>query len=480
MNEGVMDEEGAPADAEYAILGCGSVGTLVARRLVDEGRSVVIFDMDESRVEALRDQDLNAIEKDITDDDLPRLISSTPVALVLTSYVDDNEVALHNLKEENPDQYVIVRATDPVSHDHLEAEGADYVINPPQVIAESALRALDTGELEHRARQLVELLEGGEDAAAVVYRSFEPDSIAAAAAIQAIASQRDVDADVVYYGDHRHSRGDAFANIIGVDVRDVSTDELGDYDSVVVIGHVDVDDDPGFDVDAWIDHDETDAEVDARYTDVGANVGSNSTTLTRYVQEVGIDASDSRDVLTGLLHGIRTRTSYFRRNATPSDLRAAAYLYPLADHDLLEEIESTSVSPEEFDVLAESIRQRRILSSNLVSNVGFINDIDALARAADRLLGFEGISTTVVFGVVDDSIHVAAKSNDVRVDVEGVLKQAFEWGEVVGHADEAMASVPLGLFAEVDDGEDERETLLELVDETVANKVLRALNVEDE
>lgn len=472
-----MSDGGSDPPPEYAILGCGSVGHVVANRLSDQGKRLVIYDKDESRVEALRDQDLNAVHGDVSDPEIASAITDTPVALVLTSFVDDNEEALRNLKEENPDQYVIVRATDPVSHEQLEEAGADYVINPPQVIAESALRAIETGELEHRASQLADLLKSGEDAAVVVYRSFEPDSIAAASAVQAIAERFEVDATVVYDGDHRHSRGETFANLVGVEVEDAG--DLGEYDNVVVIGRADEDRPPEFDVSAWIDHDGVGVDLDAEYTDVGANTGSNSTTLTRYLQEVGVDTGEHRKLLTGLLHGIRTKTRYFRRNATPSDLRAAAYLYPLADHDLLDELESTSRSPEEFDVLAQSIINREVHSSYLVSNVGFINDADTLGRAADSLLGLEAISTTVVFGVVDESIHVAAQSNDVRVNIERVLKKAFEQAEVVGHTDEAHATVDLGLFGGVDEEEEDREMLLELVDETVKTKVLRELNVED-
>lgn len=48
------------ARTRYAILGCGSVGHAVAEDLTGRGKDVLILDRDESRVEALRDQDLNA------------------------------------------------------------------------------------------------------------------------------------------------------------------------------------------------------------------------------------------------------------------------------------------------------------------------------------------------------------------------------------------------------------------------------------
>ncbi|MDY7081287.1 MAG: NAD(P)-binding protein, partial [Halobacteria archaeon] len=145
--------------SKYAILGCGSVGYAVAQSLHEQGKDVMIFDRDESRVEALRDQDMNAVQMDITNPKVADEVADHPVVLILTSYIDDNKVALENLRENNEDQHIIVRASDPVSQEELENAGADFVINPPQVIAESALRALETGELEHRVSNLVEVIE---------------------------------------------------------------------------------------------------------------------------------------------------------------------------------------------------------------------------------------------------------------------------------------------------------------------------------
>ena len=55
----------------YAILGCGSVGHAVAEELVAEDKDVLIIDEDESRVGALRDQDLDARQGNIEEDDRP-------------------------------------------------------------------------------------------------------------------------------------------------------------------------------------------------------------------------------------------------------------------------------------------------------------------------------------------------------------------------------------------------------------------------
>ncbi|MFP4188339.1 MAG: DHH family phosphoesterase [Halobacteriales archaeon] len=471
----------SPSDSvpEYAILGCGSVGHVVADRLHEQGNELIIFDKDSSRVEALRDQDMNAVERDITDPEIAEMVSGTPVALVLTSFVDDNEVALRNLKDENPDQYVVVRATDPVSHDELEDAGADYVINPPEVIAESALRALESGEMEHRVDRLLDVIKKCESLAVVIYRSFEPDEIASVNALCSIADALGVESEAFYCGSQRYQRNEAFANHLELDVKDPDNDDLEQFDGVAVVDSADEFSDFGFDPDIVIDHNPTDEAVESAYVDVGSNVGSTSTVLTKYLQEMEVDTPSH--VYTGLLHGIRSETSYFRRNTTPADLTAAAYLFPFADEDLLEDLESPSMSADEFEVLAEAVGNRGIHGSFLVSNVGFVNSPDALSWSAETLLNLEGVTTTVVFGVSDDVIQVVGVSKDARVDLAGAFDDAFgDESDAVGHADEARISVPLGIFRTVCEEEDDKDVLLELVEETVKTKLLKAMNVEED
>ena len=142
------------------------------------------------------------------------------------------------------------------------------------------------------------------------------------------------------------------------------------------------------DIDIFIDHYEPEEDYDARFMDVRPNVSATSTILTKYIQE--FDQSPSEAVATALLYGIRAETLDFKRDTTPADLTAAAYLYPVADHDTLEQVESPSMSPETLDVLAEAIQNREVQGSHLFSTAGFIRDREALAQAAQHLLNLRG------------------------------------------------------------------------------------------
>ncbi len=470
------------ARTRYAILGCGSVGHAVAEELSDRGKDVLILDRDESRVEALRDQDLNARVQDIAEPGVVEALDDRDILLILASDVEANKAAVSAIRDVGGDHYVVVRASDPVSEDELRERGADVVINPSTVIADSALQSLETGELEYMARQLAEIIEENDERMAILtHDNPEPDSIASATALQAIAAAFDVEADILYAGDVGHQENRAFVNLLGIDLLSRSdAPDLSAYDTVAAVdlakaGGDDVD--FGVDLDVYIDHAETDVEIDARFVDVRTNVSSTSTILTKYLQE--FDLSPSEAVATALLYGIRAETLDFKRDTTPADLTAAAYLHPFANHDTLEQVESPSMSPETLDVLAEAIQNRQVQGSHLFTTAGFIRDREALTQAAQHLLNLEGITTTAVFGIAEDRIFLAARSKDIRLDIGNVLQEAFsEMGDAAGHSTQGSVEIPLGIFTGIETSEENRDTLLQLTEEAVRRKLFNAMGVE--
>ncbi|MBS3760915.1 MAG: phosphoesterase, partial [Halodesulfurarchaeum sp.] len=232
-------------------------------------------------------------------------------------------------------------------------------------------------------------------------------------------------------------------------------------------------------IDIYIDHFETNGEINADFADVRPNVSATSTILTKYLQEYDMTVSET--VATALLYGIRAETLDFRRDTTPADLTAAAYLYPFANHDTLEQVESPNMSPETLDVLAEAIANRKVQGSHLVSNAGFINSRDALAQAAQQLLNLEGVTTTAVFGIIEDTIYLAARSKDIRLNIGSVLQDGFaDIGEAAGHSTQASAEVPLGIFNGIETTAENRETLLSLTGEAVTRTLFEAMGVEQE
>jgi nanoRNase/pAp phosphatase (c-di-AMP/oligoRNAs hydrolase) len=465
--------------SSYAILGCGSVGYAVAEDLIGDGKDVFIVDQDEDRVDSLRDQDLSAQAANIRDEQVAEAIVDRDVLLILSSDIEANQVAVENVRGEGSEQFIVARASDPVSADELRDGGADIVINPSEVIANAALRALETGELEYKAEQLADVIDDTDGRLAILtHDNPGPDTIASAVALRAISHSHDVESDILYNGEIGHREDRAFVNILGIELLTRSEVDLAEYDTIALVDHAKATDAPiDRPVDVLVDHYEPEIEYDATFSDVRPNVSSTSTILTKYVQELDLGLSEA--VATALLYGIRAETLDFKRDTRPADLTAAAYLYPFADHDTLEQVESPSMSPETLDVLAEAIGNREVRGSHLVSNAGFVRDRDALARAAQHLLNLEGITTTAVFAISKDTIHLAARSKDIRLNIRRVLEDAFgDDGEAVGHSTDASVEIPLGIFTGIETSERNRETLLSLTEEAVRRRLFAEMGVE--
>jgi len=440
------------ARTRYAILGCGSVGHAVAEDLTGRGKDVLILDRDESRVEALRDQDLNARVQDIADPDVVEAIDDDrDIVLILASDVEANKAAVSAVRDTGGDHYVVVRASDPVSEDELRERGADVVINPSTVIADSALQSLETGELEYMARQLAEIIEDGDGRMAILtHDNPEPDSIASATALQAIAGAFGVEADILYTGDVGHQENRAFVNLLGIDL--VARSEAPDLSGVrdgrcsrprkVGRGQLRLRD---------------------RYRHLSRSPRSRRPLrrpVRRRTDQRLLDLDDPHEVpprvrpvadgggcdrppLRDPRRDARLQAGHDTRG--PDRRRVSP---PVREpRHTLEQVESPSMSPETLDVLAEAIQNREVQGSHLFSTAGFIRDREALAQAAQHLLNLEGITTTAVLGIADDTIYLAARSKDIRLNIGNVLDEAFsEMGDAAGHSTQGSLEIPLGIF----------------------------------
>jgi len=126
--------------------------------------------------------------------------------------------------------------------------------------------------------------------------------------------------------------------------------------------------------------------------------------------------------------------------------------------------------------MGHAIKNRLVKGSYLISNVGNIRDRDALPQAADYLLNLEGVTTTVIFGLTEESIYLSGRSKDVRVNVGEVMREAFGETYGGGHATSAGAHIPLGVFS----GTKDKQTLMKLAEEAVVRKLFDVMGVEKE
>jgi len=480
--------------AFQVIFGCGRIGYAVAKELKGRGIEVVIEDIDEKKVELLKEEDFIAFVGDISD---PAIISKVisegePEAFfILSNDSEVNKKAVKNAKEMLPHAHLIVRAIGPADKEDLKELDVDVVLSIPDITARTAIESLEREKAQRKARELTSRIEelkgrkkgkGKGKLGIVVHDSPDSDAIASAHALKQIAKHVGVSADILYRGEIGHHVNRAFVNILGIEMRRIEReDELKGYDMLALIdatvpgANNPLPQPPEGNVEIIIDHHAANnkEKVYADFFDVRTDNGATSTILTRYLRELDIPVD--KVLATALLHGIRTDTSGFKRETHPSDFSAAAFLHLKADKDLLEQLETPPMSTEMLNVVGGAILHKRIKGSYLITNVGAVANRDAIPQAADYLLNLEGITTVIVIGLCEDRICISGRSKDVRVNIGDAFVRAFgEMGSAGGHATMAAAQLPLGIFSGVKD----KDTIMQLAEDAVSKRFLSVMQAE--
>lgn len=331
-----------------------------------------------------------------------------------------------------------------------------------------------------RARDLYELLETGKSLGIICHTNPDPDSLASALGLKHIAAAAGVsDISILYSGTISHQQNRAFINLLEVDVVAFTPDHLASFDLLAFVDHSEPSANnevpPTTDIDIIIDHHST-SEGNARFVDHREEIGATTTIITEYLQELSLTVDEA--LATALLFAIRRETLGLLRGVTPSEYEAARFLHSHIDDSLLRKLANPPLTPATVDAVGRAIENREIRSACLVSHTGRTVERDALPQAADYLVNLESVTTAVIGGVIGKTIQLSARSIDSRVHVGTLLQEAFsDVGSAGGHSDMAGGQIPLGLFA---DWADEQDEVVTVTSQLVAQRVFAALHLVDD
>ncbi len=472
----------------YVIFGCGRIGYAIAKELKGRGLGVFIVDIDEKKVELLKEEEFIAFAGDIRDPKVTKRVVSegTPeVVFIVSNDREGNQKAAKNVRELIPGARLVVRAVDPEDKEELKGLNVDLVLTIPDITAKTAIEQLESLKSLRKAKELTGMIEElkehkDEKLGIVIHDSPDPDAIASALALKQIAKHVGVAADILYRGEIGHHVNRAFINILKIELKrlEPEKDILKGYGKIALID-ASV---PGVNnplpppsegvVNIIIDHHTANNKenVYADFFDVRTDNGATSTIMTEYLKDLNVPVD--KVLATALLHGIRTDTNGFKRETHNADFAAAAFLHLKADKDLLEQIETPPMSTEMLNVVGDAIVNKKIKGSYLITNVGAVANRDAIPQAADYLLNLEGIATVIVIGVYQEVIFISGRSKDIRMNIGDAFARAFgDIGSAGGHASMAAAQIPLGIFSGLKD----KDTIMPLVEDAVAKRFLSVM-----
>ena len=331
-------------------------------------------------------------------------------------------------------------------------------------------------------QRLWDLLDDSESLTVVCHDNPDPDCLASAVGLGTIAAAAGIDErHILYSGEISHQQNRALVNLLDIDIEPFRVEMVRNRPEDSLLAFVDhsiagennrVPSET--DIDIVIDHHPVE-DISARFVDNQEAVGATATILTEYIRALPLEPTAR--IATALLFAIRRETLDFLRGVTRNEYEAAAYLHEYSEPAMVRQLSTPAVSSATVDTIAHAIENRRVTGSVLISQVGRTSERDALPQAADYLMNLEGVETSIVFGLVENTIQISARSTDSRVHMGSVLHEAFDdVGSAGGHREMAGGTVGLGIFSgyTTDD-----QQLMAIVDQVITARLRQSLNIDD-
>jgi nanoRNase/pAp phosphatase (c-di-AMP/oligoRNAs hydrolase) len=438
----------------YAILGAGRFGIELVRGLDYKKSDILIIDEDPTLLSVLEKdgfsvQSIASFSPDIINE----IVNSGDQVFILGDDGAKNLDIIKMTREHHPDVTIIVNAPDMEMEKEMHTFSRVVPIRISDSVTNALKSALDSRIAEKTATLLKKVLNKANGTVAIfTHNDPDPDSIASALAFQAICENEGVKSKIYYGGEISHQENIELVKLLDIELNQIKSEDdmkvaLANSSKVVMIETAIPSQNNPLPKDmvpnVVLDHHSTTKNVVASdLIDIRSDVGALSTILTIYIQQLDVKL-DSK-LATALLYALKTDTKSFTRNVSPTDLKAAAFLSPFSDENIIKRVESPPMTPYTMDVIGNAIVNREVRDGILFSSVGYVEERDALPQAAEFLLREKDIRIVGLCGIRGYNIHISARNTDTDIHLGEKVKKAFsEYGSAGGHATSAGVQISL-------------------------------------
>jgi nanoRNase/pAp phosphatase (c-di-AMP/oligoRNAs hydrolase) len=301
---------------------------------------------------------------------------------------------------------------------------------------------MDRALLRVRIERMRQLVAGKDRVGILLQDDPDPDAMASGLALRALLGRTRATAPLLSFGRITRPENLAMVEALEIEVEQVTPDTLKSYDALAM-----VDIQPPFCEEALpqiavvIDHHPEAKGWRAPFRDVRPTYGATSTIMTEYLRAA--EAKITERVATALFYGIKTDTLHLERGGTRADMEAFAYLYALANHNILRRIERPELPLDALDALGDGLLHRTIIQNALFAHLGPVSRPDLIPQFADLCLQVKGIEWSVVSGLTGEEVHISVRNVGYVRAAGDVVQAVFgELGSAGGHRSAAKAVVP--------------------------------------
>ena len=331
--------------------------------------------------------------------------------------------------------------------DELKSQFPDlYYLTLSELFGEPLLTEFSRSITRLKVQQYQRFLSDADRVLILLHNDPDPDALASGLALRNVLRRTKQTAIIGAIGGVTRPENLRMVNLLDLHVELVTPAQVADYDRVAMVdvqphyfgGAIDH-------VDLVIDHHPEQPGYSALFKDIRADYGSTSTILTEHLRAV--DASISERTATALLYAIKSDTQFFNRQASPVDVEAFSYLYPLADAALIGKMEGAEITMERLEYVVKARQQGRMVEQVFCAFLGNSPRDDFIPYVADFYLQLENVRWTIVSGIVNDSLVMSVRNLGYSRNAGEFVRKYFgDIGSAGGHRAMAKAVVPLHAF----------------------------------
>ena len=301
---------------------------------------------------------------------------------------------------------------------------------------------MDQAYTKQKLKELRALVDEGDRVAVVLQDDPDPDAMASAMALRTLLGRNKLTTPLFSFKPVTRPENRTMVHLLEIDIQPAESAELDEYDKIAM-----VDVQPAFFGDRLarahivIDHHPNYEPSDAPFVDVRTKYGATSTIMTEYL--ICADERISERLATALLYGIRSDTLALSRRVTDDDLQAFVTLYPIANYNMLKQIERPELPAEFAKILSRALARIEVVDGLAVLNLGQVARDDIIVQVADFCLQFEGVEWVAVAGKLGNDLVIAVRNYGMSGDNAGeAVKNLFaDIGSAGGHRNMAKAVI---------------------------------------
>jgi len=293
---------------------------------------------------------------------------------------------------------------------------------------------------------LLEINRGAENILILLQDDPDPDALAGGLALRVLLGRNKQTAPIGSFGQVTRSENLNMIKLLDIPVMKVAADDLAAFSHIAL---VDVQPpyfhDVSINADIVLDHHPYDEYSHVPFSDVRVPYGATSTILAEYLIDGGYRITQR--LATALVYGIKTDTMFLGRGISPADIEVFTYLYPMANLNLIRQIEHSTLEYDEISSFVKALKHAQVINNTMFTHLGRVDREDIIPRLSDFCLQIGGAEWSVVSGIFESNIVCSIRNVGYVKHAGELVSSAFnDIGTAGGHRSMAKVVIPVAAF----------------------------------